>query len=146
MRKRPLTHCEPLRGRGPAAARPVHLERLVDDDAQEPGPELASQPEAADRPVCFHEPLLSGVFGLIRIAQDQKGGPKGALLVAAHKLLEGGGVALLSGGDERFVLQRSPLAKSTPQQSGWFPMDRREKGERRMRKWPAVCAPYPHFS
>ncbi|TMG01286.1 MAG: hypothetical protein E6I03_09125 [Chloroflexi bacterium] len=41
--------------------------------------------------------------------------------MAAHKLLEGGGVALLRGGDERVVLQRSPLAESTPQRSGWFP-------------------------
>jgi hypothetical protein len=41
--------------------------------------------------------------------------------VAAHKLLEGGGVAVLRGGDERFVLQRSPLAESTPQRSRWFP-------------------------
>ena len=100
----------------------MHREGLVDDNAQEPGPELASQPEAADRPIRFHEPLLSGVFGLIGIAQDQKGGPKGTLLVAAHKLLEGGGVALLRGGDERFVLQRSPLAESTPEAGGWFPV------------------------
>ena len=83
----------------------MHRERLVDDDAQQPGPELPSQPEAADRLVCFHKTLLSSVFRLIRIAQDQKGGPKGALLVAAHKLLEGGGGALLRGGDERVVLQ-----------------------------------------
>ena len=83
------------------------------------------RPEASDRLVCFHKPLLSGVFRLIGIAQDQKGGPEGALLVAAHELLEGGGVALLCGGDKRLVLQRSPLAESTPQAWGWFPVRHR---------------------
>ncbi|TMB71129.1 MAG: hypothetical protein E6J43_00320 [Chloroflexi bacterium] len=50
--------------------------------------------------------------------------------MAAHKLLEGDGVALLRGGDERVVFQRSPLAKSTPQRLGWFLMASSVNGER----------------
>jgi len=55
------------------------------------------------------------------IAQHQKASTASGLLVAAHQLLEGGIVALLRGGDERLVFQRTPLAKSTPETPGWFP-------------------------
>jgi hypothetical protein len=88
---------------------------LVDDDPQQPRAELVPGAEASDRSIRFHHALLSGVLSLGGVAQDQESGAEGGLLIAAHELLEGGGVALLRGGDEGCVFQRTPLAKSTPE-------------------------------
>lgn len=61
--------------------------------------------EPVQRLVALHECFLSGVLCLIGVAQHEVGRPEGGFLVAADQLLEGAGVAGLSGGDECLVLQ-----------------------------------------
>ena len=61
--------------------------------------------EPVERLVRLHEGLLSGILRLVGVAQNQEGGAECGLLVAANQLLEGAGVTVLCGGDERFVFQ-----------------------------------------
>jgi hypothetical protein len=80
---------------------------LINDDAEKPGTELVAAFEPVERSISLHERLLGGILRLVGIAQHQIGGAECGLLVAADQLLEGAGVAVLRGGDERFVFQRT---------------------------------------
>jgi len=96
---------QPFGGGGPTPTRAQHRGRLVDDDAQQPRTELVAAFEPVERFVRLHEGLLGGILRLVRVTQYQEGGSECGPLVAAHQLLEGAGVAVLRGGDERFVFQ-----------------------------------------
>ena len=65
-------------------------ERLVDDDARQPGRQARVAAELAEVPVSREIRFLQDVFGIGVVADDRAGGPKERRVVQAHELLERG--------------------------------------------------------
>ena len=87
---------EPLPPAGRAAAVPG----LVRDDPEQPGPKRRACPEAAERAVGLHEPVLRGLLGVGLVAGDEVRGSECDCLMCSHDLLVCGRVACLRAGDE----------------------------------------------
>ena len=87
QRAKPQLEC------GAPAGGTAPVERLVRDDAQQPGPEGRAGAERAQRGVRLEQRLLYGILGLGGVARDQPGGAEGERLLAARELLVGGQVA-----------------------------------------------------